>query len=111
MIVRIAVLEGTVAEADRASFDAHMATKVVAAIGRYPGIRKVRLRRPLEQEEGAPPVYMAFDLYFDSMKAMHDALASPTRAAVRGEIAAAMGAFKGRVYHLVMEENAETDAA
>ena len=56
MIVRSAVLEGSVAPGDREGFDRHMATTVLSAIGRYPGIRDVRLRRPVEAEAGAPAV-------------------------------------------------------
>ena len=40
MLVRSAVLEGRVAEADRAGFDEQMATTVRDAIGSYPGIRR-----------------------------------------------------------------------
>ncbi len=105
MIIRSAVLEGSVGEADRARFDAHMAGTVVQAIGRYPGIRAVRLRRPVEAEAGAPPVYMVFDLYFDDLAAMHAALASPVRQEVRGVIAQGMSMFSGKVYHLIMEED------
>jgi uncharacterized protein (TIGR02118 family) len=104
MIIRSAVLEGTVAEADRPAFDAHMSKTVLAAIARYPGIRKVTLRKPAEVEAGAPPVYMVFDLHFDALAGMHAALASPVRQAVRKEIASGMVAFKGRVYHLVLED-------
>lgn len=104
MIIRSAVLEGTVAEADRAQFDEHMQKKVSAAILRYPGIRDLRLRRPIETEAGAPPIYTIFDLYFDSLDAMHAALASQIRQDVRATIAEAMTAFKGKVYHLIMEE-------
>lgn len=104
MIVRSAVMEGTVAEADRPKFDRQMSEVVLAAIMRYPGIRKVTLRRPAETEEGAPPVYMVTDLHFDDLAAMHAALASPIRQEVRKEIAVVMGAFKGRVYHLVLED-------
>lgn len=104
MIIRSAVLEGTVAEADRAAFDRHMSQTVLAEIGRYPGIRQVKLRRPVEQEAGAPPVYMIFDLYFDDLAAMHAALASPVRAQVRETIGQGMGMFQGKVYHLILEE-------
>ena len=106
MIVRSAVLEGTVDDADRADFDAHMRTTVLQAIARYPGLREVRLRRSVENEAGAPPVYMIFDLYFETVVAMHAALASPVRQEVRLAIAAVMSAFKGKVYHLVVEEGA-----
>ncbi|MCZ8103267.1 MAG: hypothetical protein ACRCU1_03815 [Alsobacter sp.] len=105
MIVRSAVLEGRVPEDRKAAFDDTMATAVVAAIRRYPGLIDVRLRRPVESEEGAPPVYMIFDLYFETLQAMKDALASPVRQEVRGVIAAGMKDFEGRVYHLVLEEN------
>lgn len=104
MIVRSAVLEGTVAEADRATFDAHMRDIVLPAIARYPGLRRVDLRRPAEVEAGAPPVYIIFDLHFDTLAAMHAALASPVRQEVRSVIAAGMARFTGRVYHLVLED-------
>lgn len=104
MIVRSAYLEGTVAEADRAEFDAHMAGPVLAAIATYPGLREVRLRRPLQADEGAPPIYLVFDLYFDDLQAMDAALASPIRQAVREAIAAGMRPFQGRVYHLVFSQ-------
>lgn len=105
MIVRSAVLEGRVPEDRRAAFDDTMATAVVAAIRRYPGLVDVRLRRPVEADDGAPPVYLVFDLYFDTLQAMKDALASPVRQEVRGVIAAGMKDFEGRVYHLVLEES------
>lgn len=104
MIVRSAVLEGTVAPERREAFDAHMGTVVLEAIAAYPGLRKVALRKPVESDGGAPPVYVVFDLYFDDLAAMHAALSSPVRQQVRGVIAAGMGDFQGRVYHVVYEE-------
>jgi hypothetical protein len=97
MITRSAVLEGNVPEAARAAFDLHMRTTVLEAIARYPGLRQVRLRRPAEAEAGAPPVYMVFDLEFDTLADMHAALASPIRQEVRGVLAQAMSGFEGRV--------------
>ena len=104
MIIRSAVLEGTVAEADREAFDAAMRGPVRAAIGTYPGLRDLRLRWPAEAEAGAPPIYVVFDLHFDSLADMHAALATPTRQAVRAQLAPVMAKFQGRIYHLVMEE-------
>lgn len=101
MIIRSAILKGEVAPADRAHFDRHMAETVVAAIGTYPRIKGVQLRRTVERDEGAPAIYMQFDLHFDSLEDMRFALASATRQTVRAEIAKAMGMFKGRVYHVV----------
>ncbi len=106
MIIRSAVLEGTVAAEHRDTFDTHMATHVLSAISRYPGIRDVRLRRPVETEAGAPPVYLVFDLWFETLADMHAALASPIRQEVRAQIADAMTLFEGKVYHLVLEEHA-----
>ena len=105
MIVRSAVLEGTVPEADRAQFDRHMAGPVLDAIRTYPGIMRVVLRRLVQADEGSPAVYMVFDLYFDSVEAMDAALASPIRQAVRQQIAQAMSLFQGRVYHQVFRED------
>ncbi|MBU6379485.1 MAG: EthD family reductase [Gammaproteobacteria bacterium] len=104
MIVRTAVLEGIVAAEKRAGFDRHMRETVLTAIGRYPGIKRVTLRSPAEREPDTPPIYMMFDLYFDSLDAMHAALASPVRAQVRALIAEGMSSFEGRVYHLVTAE-------
>jgi uncharacterized protein (TIGR02118 family) len=106
MIVRSAFLEGTVAEADRAGFDRHMTETVLPAIATYPGIKAVQIRHVVEADPGAPPVYMIFDLHFDSLDAMNAALASDTRHEVRKTIAAVMPKFKGRVYHLVSREDA-----
>ena len=111
MIVRSAILEGTVAASDRAGFDRHMETTVLQAIARYPGLREVRLRRPVETEAGAPPVYMVFDLYFDSLAGMHAALASPVRQEVRAQIGQVMSVFSGKVYHLILEEGAALPGA
>jgi hypothetical protein len=104
MIIRSAVLEGTVAEADRAGFDHQMRTTVREAIARYPGLRAVKLRWPAEVEAGAPPIYVIFDLYFDDLPAMHAALASAVRQEVRAGLGQVMSLFSGRVYHLVMDE-------
>ena len=108
MIVRTAILEGTVAPADKADFDQHMRTTVVAALGRYPGLIKAVLREIAEADADAPAIYMAFDLYFHSLADMHAALASPVRQAVRAELGQIMPRFQGRVYHLVFDETAQT---
>jgi len=105
MIVRSAFLEGTVAEADRAEFNQHMSGPVRAALGTYPGILGAKLRWLVQADAGAPPVYMVFDLYFADLAAMEAALASPTRQAVRAQIAQAMTRFQGRVYHQVFEQD------
>jgi uncharacterized protein (TIGR02118 family) len=105
MIIRSAVLEGEVPEADRAHFDRQMRETVLPAIRRYPGIRNVKLRWAAEQEAGAPPVYVVFDLHFDSLEAMHQALASEIRQEVRQQLGTIMPLFKGRVYHLVMSQD------
>ena len=105
MIIRTAILEGSIPDADQAQFDAQMSGPVLDAIGTYPGIRQVKLRRLVLADEGTPPVYMAFDLYFDSLDAMNAALASPTRQSVREQIGAVMGLFQGRVYHQVFSQD------
>ena len=106
MIIRSAVLEGSPLAQDKDLFDQHMHTTVLQAIASYPGIVKVVLRRPLEQEAGAPPFYMIFDLYFPSLQVMQDALASPVRQKVREQLGQVMAGFQGKVYHLVMQESA-----
>jgi uncharacterized protein (TIGR02118 family) len=103
MIIRSALLMGEVAPADQPAFDAYMRDVVVPEIGTYPGIRSVSLRRTDHADAGAPPIYMQFDLVFDSLADMEAALASPVRAAVRDRIRAGMGAFRGITVHVVSE--------
>lgn len=103
MIIRSAMLLGTVDAADQESFDRHMRETVVDEILTYPGIQRVTLRKLEEADAGADAAYMQFDLHFDSLKAMNDALASPVRQAVQGRIKAGMGPFSGRVIHVVSD--------
>lgn len=103
MIIRSAILEGTVPTVKQASFDAYMKDTVVPAIQTYPGIRDVALKRTVQSDDTAPPVYMVFDLKFDDLAAMNAALASETRKLVRECIAKGMTDFEGRVYHVVYE--------
>lgn len=103
MIARLAILEGTVKPENKLAFDADMRGAVRNAILRYPGIRDVLLRWPIEQDVGSPPVYLIFELHFDDLAAMRAGLASPIRAEVRGLISESMKRFDGRTYHLVVE--------
>jgi len=103
MILRSAFLLGQVEPADQPAFDAHMRDVVVPAIATYPGILSVSLRKTVQADDGAPAVYMQFDLAFDSLSAMEAALASPVRHAVRDRIKAGMAAFRGSVTHIVSE--------
>jgi len=111
MIIRSAVLEGEVAAADVEKFDAHMRDIVLPAIADYPGLLSVSLRKMAEPEAGAPPVYMIFDLHFADLAAMHTALASDVRQAVRKVIGEGMSLFKGKVYHLVLDETDKIDGS
>lgn len=105
MIIRSAFLEGTVADADRARFDAQLAGPVLDAIRTYPGILDVKLRRLVQADAGSPPIYVVFDLHFADLAAMEAALATPTRQAVRAQIAEVMTLFQGRVYHQVFAQD------
>lgn len=110
MIIRSAYLEGDVAQADLTSFDLGC-NKVLEAIGTYPRIRQAKLRRVCRTEENAPPVCAIFDLYFDSLEDMDAALASETRQLVRSTIADSISMFRGRVYHLVLDEHSSQTSA
>ncbi len=110
MIIRSACLEGDLDDRDREDFDRKMRETVVAAIRTYPRIRDVRLRRLVEGEAGAPNIYMIFDLYFDSIDDMNAALASETRRLVRSRIQEAMPSFRGRVFHLVFDDESAAEA-
>lgn len=77
---------------------------VTPAIGTFPGIRNVELRRIAEADDEAPPVYMIFGLHFNDLDAMNAGLASKTRNQVREQIKKGMTPFDGRVYHIVFEK-------
>lgn len=105
MIIRTALLEGDVAPDDQPAFDAYMRDTVVAQIKRYPGIIGVDLRRRIPgHDDGAPDIYMQFDLLFEDVAAMEAALASPLRQEIQDKIKAGMGPFKGRVSHIVFKD-------
>lgn len=110
MIIRTAFLEGHVAPDDQPAFDRHMRETVVREILTYPGIRRVTLRKLVQADAAATPVYMQFDLHFDSVEAMDAALASPARQAVQQRIKAGMGTFDGRVTHVVFDVLEEAGA-
>lgn len=102
-IIRSAILQGRVPPEGQAAFDALMRGTVVPALLTYPGIRRVELRRQVQADAGATPIYMVFDLVFDSLADMDAALASPTRQTVRGHMAEAMKGFDGQIVHRVYE--------
>ena len=104
MIIRSARLQGEVAPEHQAEFEAYMRKTVLPSILEYPGIRGVSLRRLIETDAGAEPIYMQFDMMFDSVEAMNAALASPVRQSVQATIKAGMGSFKGHVIHTVSEQ-------
>ncbi len=104
MIIRSAVLEGSVKVPDQPEFDRYMKEQVVPAIGTFPGIRNVELRRIAKADNEAPAIYMIFDLHFDDLAAMNTALVSETRSRVRDQIKKGMAPFDGRVYHIVFEK-------
>ena len=96
MIIRSAVLEGTVDEAywgHVRSPDEYCRSSGHRHLSRNYGIR---LRRPVETEAGAPAIYMIFDLHFETLDAMHAALASPVRGLVREQIGKAMTGVHGQ---------------
>lgn len=103
MIIRSALLIGTVAPDKETAFDACMRGAVMEAIRQYPGLVDVTLRKTATADEGSPAIYMQFDLRFESMTAMEAALASPARAAVRSQIMAGMADFQGKTIHVVSE--------
>ncbi|MCW1933881.1 EthD family reductase [Pararhodobacter zhoushanensis] len=103
MIIRSALLVGTIAPEIQTAFDACMRGAVIDAIRQYPGLVDVTLRKTATADEGSPAIYMQFDLRFDSMAAMDAALASPARAAVRSQIIAGMADFQGKTIHVVSE--------
>ena len=106
MILRSALLLGTVAPDDQPAFDAYMRDVVVPEIGAYPGIQGVTLRKLVQADESAPSIYMQFDLLFLTLADMEAALASPVRTAVRDRIKTGMAPFTGTVTHVVSESMA-----
>ena len=104
-IIRSAYLAGTVTKAEQAKFDTFMNENVVPEIKKYTQLRDLKLRYVKAKDPSAPDVYMVFDMYFDSIQEMDAALASPVRKVVQDKLAEIMPKFKGKVYHLITNQD------
>lgn len=103
MIIRSAYLEGHVQEASQQAFDAHMTGTVAEAILQYPGIKGLSIRKQVQSDPDMKPIYMQFDLSFESVEAMDAALASEMREKIQNKIRSGMAGFEGRVTHAVYD--------
>lgn len=106
VVIRSAVFDGTVADNQKAAFDAGV-QKLKAMVTKYPKIIDVRVRYMSDEvtpEKDAPHPYVTFDFYFPSVKAMDDALATSLRTETRDIIRNEMSMFKGKIYHFVRVE-------
>lgn len=103
MFVRCAYFEGTVAEADRAAFDAGIREGVLPAMARFPKVRHVQALFGREYQEGAPDFHVVLRHGYDSLEDLHAALESPAREGVWAELDKIMPLFSGRVIHVNYE--------
>lgn len=103
MIIRTALLIGSVPPEKQDVFDAYMREDVIAALKTYPGILDVSLRKMAFGDDDAPQIYMQFDLMFESVDAMNAALDSPVRDVIQAQIKACMADFNGSVTHFVSD--------
>jgi len=100
MIVRSAILEGTVRPEDQGRFDAFIADHIVALMQQFPGVRGIRVLRAETIEDDGPSLYMTFESTYDSIDAMNEAFKSPVRQALRDRMKEIFPLFNGRLFHI-----------
>lgn len=100
MYTRCAYFEGTVDPDNQEYFDSFIDREVVPIMRTFPGLRQLRILRPVWREEGAPNYYQQFELTFDSLEAIEHFLESDERKANVAKIAEVLPLFKGTVKHM-----------
>lgn len=100
MYTRCAYFEGTVDRQDQETFNNFIDQEIVPIMRTFPGLRQLRILRPVWREEGAPHYYQQFELSFDSLEAIEHFLASKERAANVIKIQEILPLFKGTIKHM-----------
>ena len=80
MYVRSAFFEGSLDDAQLATFREHMTDVVAPIVATFPGVRRYDLFWPDMLEAGAPALVLNMAHFYDDAAAMEAALASPQRA-------------------------------
>ncbi len=103
MYLLCAHYHGTVAEEDRATFDAHVEKTHLPMVARYPGIVSLRWLRGVRWNDAEPPCYLTFELGFETRADLDNALQSETRYAAKNDLANFTPMFKGEMRHVLYE--------
>ena len=111
MIIRSAVLEGSVKPEDSARFDAFISNEIVPLMKQFPGVKSVRVLRANLIDEGGTPLHMIFESKYESMDAMNHAFTHPVRLELRAKLKEILELFEGRMYHVTQDVLADDPVA
>ncbi len=103
MIVRSAILEGTVKPEDSERFDRAMRDEIVPLMKQFPGVKSVRVVRAKTIEDDGLPIHMIFESVYESVDAMNEAFKAPVRTVLKAKIKSIMEMFDGRMFHITQE--------
>lgn len=90
---------------DSLELETRWSTEFVARAERMPGIRRVSVSRVVGGPGGPVDIHLMHELYFDDLKALHDALAS----AQGQEAGKALIAFAGENVSIYFAQHLEED--
>lgn len=100
MYSRSAYMLGTVAEADRVSFNRALETDVLPIIRSMPGVTDAQFHFTEQRDPQAPEIYALLTIYYPSRTDMERALASPQRGEMQQKFKALLPAFQGTITHV-----------
>lgn len=103
MFVLCAHYHGTVAEKNRAAFDAHVKNNHLPMVAKYPGMVSLRYLKGVHWNDAEPPYYLTFELGFETQENLDNALKSEIRYAARDDLANFTPMFKGEMRHVLYE--------
>ena len=97
---RCAYFEGDVAPENQERFNNFIDEEVVPIMRTFPGLRQLRIYRPVWREEGALNLYQQFELTFDSEEDIEQFLASEERQANKDKLDQILPLFDGQIKHV-----------
>ncbi|MBP2232774.1 antibiotic biosynthesis monooxygenase (ABM) superfamily enzyme [Azospirillum agricola] len=98
-VLRCAFFRGRVSPGREAEFEALLAERLVPLWRRFPGALEVRLLRPLDADDHAPPLALVLSVRYPSLRVMREALASDIRERTREPTRDLLAMFEGEVFH------------
>jgi hypothetical protein len=101
LITRTAIFEGQGSAKEMDAFFKGVTERLLPIWRRMPHGGTVRVYRPHDHDEGAPPIVMIQEIDYPSQEDFDEAMKSSLRTEARAVTMDLLGMVKGRVYHVV----------